>query len=352
MKKIIARIGSLIMLLATGLAAPLTKTAEDSVSGDYLGQPLPGATPEVFARGIVSKEDTNEHLAPSFSPDGNEVLWWANRWPDPGPSLSMMMRRENGRWSAPRPTPFNAIMPAFSPDGHRACFYAFTPGPALSQEGQSHLDIWVVEKLPPLLLEPRRQPRQIWRYLPQPPSGGRELDRTGQLGRAGQHAPAGGFPRRVVRWEIPVFLPVYAGAQKRCLLGRCRQHSGTSGCNQSAGKYQTKAPDGDGDWEQTRDRETQPELGRPGRRRAHGQAVELIRFLIIIVRAHFMLLAFLVLCFVSPPAQPMLKSRQGRPRIAHRFNGGSPAPQKSPAPEGRKNTRAHHPPGFFLTESR
>ena len=155
MKKTIARIGSLIMLLATGLAAPLTKTAEDSVSGDYLGQPPPGATPEVFARGIVSKEDTNEHMAPSFSPDGNEVFWWANRWPDPGPALSMMMRRENGRWSAPRPTPFKAIMPAFSPDGHRACFYAFTPGPALSQEGQSHLDIWVVEKQGDAWSEPK-----------------------------------------------------------------------------------------------------------------------------------------------------------------------------------------------------
>ena len=142
-------------LRAQASAAPLTKTAECSVSGDYLGQPPPGATPEVFARGIVSTDDTNEHMAPSFSPDGNEVFWWANRWPDPGPALSMMMRRENGRWSPARPTPFSAIMPAFSPDGHRACFYAFTPGPALSQEGQSHLDIWVVEKQGDAWSEPK-----------------------------------------------------------------------------------------------------------------------------------------------------------------------------------------------------
>jgi hypothetical protein len=114
--------------------------------GDYLGQTLPGSTPLVFAPGIVSTADYNEHMAPSFSPDGNEVLWFANRWPDEGPSVSMMMRRENGRWSAPRATPFAAIMPAFSPDGRRIYFYAFTPGPSLSEESQSHLDIWVVEK--------------------------------------------------------------------------------------------------------------------------------------------------------------------------------------------------------------
>jgi L-ascorbate metabolism protein UlaG (beta-lactamase superfamily) len=43
----------------------------------YLGQTPPGATPQVFALGIIST-DANEHSAPSFSPDGNEVFWWAN----------------------------------------------------------------------------------------------------------------------------------------------------------------------------------------------------------------------------------------------------------------------------------
>ena len=122
------------------------KTEVRPLSGDYLGQPPPGVVPVVFAPGIVSTDGTNEHMAPSFSPDGNEMLWFSNRWPDEGPSLSMITRRENGRWSAPRATPFPAVMPVFAPDGRRVHFHAFTPGPALSDKGQSHLDIWMVEK--------------------------------------------------------------------------------------------------------------------------------------------------------------------------------------------------------------
>jgi hypothetical protein len=132
---------------ASSATTPSTpSTASPILTGDYLGQPLPGATPDVFARGIVSTEATNEHMAPSFSPDLSEVLWFANRWPDPGPTLSMMARRESGRWSAPRATPFNGLMPAFSPDGRRVFYFASTPGPAMTQEGQSHFDVWVVEK--------------------------------------------------------------------------------------------------------------------------------------------------------------------------------------------------------------
>ena len=59
--------------------------------------------------------------------------------------MSMTMRREDGRWSAPRVSPFG-LMPAFSPDGRRVYFYAFTPRTATSGESQSTLDIWVAEK--------------------------------------------------------------------------------------------------------------------------------------------------------------------------------------------------------------
>ncbi len=115
-----------------------------NLTGAYLGQTPPGATPQVFAPGIVST-DANEHSAPSFSPDGNEVFWWANRWPDDGPPMSMTMRRENGRWSALRVSPFG-IMPAFSPDGRRIYFYAPRPGLEAAKDSQQNLDIWVAEK--------------------------------------------------------------------------------------------------------------------------------------------------------------------------------------------------------------
>ena len=115
-----------------------------NLTGAYLGQTPPGATPQVFVPGIVSTE-ANEHSAPSFSPDGNEVFWWANRWPDLGPPMSMTMRRENGLWSAPRVSPFGS-MPAFSPDGRRIYYFAPRPGSEAAQNNESNLDIWVAEK--------------------------------------------------------------------------------------------------------------------------------------------------------------------------------------------------------------
>lgn len=95
------------------------------LKGDYLGQPLPGETPVVFARGIVS-DSLLQHGAPTFSPDGNEVFWWtANR--NDGllktkPSLRTM-RRVNNKWTMPEKTPYLGE-PFFSPDGKRLYFSA------------------------------------------------------------------------------------------------------------------------------------------------------------------------------------------------------------------------------------
>lgn len=105
------------------------------LTGEYFGQSPPGATPQVFALGIVSTDD-NEHSAPSFSPDGNEVFWFANRPPGPGNekwlSFSLAARRENGRWSAPAAAPFGGMV-TLSSDGRRAYF-----------DAQSEL--WMAEK--------------------------------------------------------------------------------------------------------------------------------------------------------------------------------------------------------------
>ncbi len=104
--------------------------------GDYLGQVPPGETPMVFAPGVVSTRENNEHWAPTFSPDGNEVFWFANRRPGPSNSewleLSWTMRREDGRWTKPQASPFDGMF-AYSSDGRRGYF-------------ASEDDMWVVEK--------------------------------------------------------------------------------------------------------------------------------------------------------------------------------------------------------------
>lgn len=92
--------------------------------GDYLGQTPPVDTPVVFAPGIVS-DKYQQHGAPSFSPDGNEVFWQTNQPPrsdkEEWLDFSMTMRRVDGRWTAPAVSQYS-FMPFFSPDGQRIYF--------------------------------------------------------------------------------------------------------------------------------------------------------------------------------------------------------------------------------------
>ena len=100
--------------------------------GDYLGQPLPGETPLVFARGIVSM-DYKEHWAPRFSADGNEVFWWTirvdeeNNWHE----IHKTMKRFGDRWAVAETSPYDNA-PVFSPDGKRLYFGSKKEGDDLS----------------------------------------------------------------------------------------------------------------------------------------------------------------------------------------------------------------------------
>ncbi len=110
-----------ILLLGFGLSGLPAQHAQVFIDlkGDYLGQPLPGETPVLFARGIVSTDD-KEHSAPSFSPDGNEVFWWTIRQENDGKWLQFpkTMRRVGNRWTAPEILS-DDNMPTLSPDGKR-----------------------------------------------------------------------------------------------------------------------------------------------------------------------------------------------------------------------------------------
>jgi hypothetical protein len=127
-----------------------TTPSSDSavLSGDYLGQPPPGATPEVFARGIVSTDDL-EHSSPYFTPDGNEVFWRASRRPGPANkewlAFNLTMHRDNGRWSEPHRGPFDNQL-VFSVDGHRAYFSSPPPRTETAPAGQPIVDVWCSER--------------------------------------------------------------------------------------------------------------------------------------------------------------------------------------------------------------
>lgn len=124
MKSNLLKISVILLLWLCIAGIQAQSTSEFPVlKGDYLGQPLPGETPIVFARGIVST-DHLEHSAPRFSSDGTEVFWEIVRLPIvegvSGKMIMMMQRTVNG-WSKPTET---KNFPVFTSDGKRFYFSA------------------------------------------------------------------------------------------------------------------------------------------------------------------------------------------------------------------------------------
>ena len=134
----------------------IEKGAEDKpiqfpvLEGDYMGQKPPGDTPELFAPGIVSSI-WGLHSTAAFSPDGNIVMW-APMIEIPGQLYStggiLMSERINGRWTAPRFTPFTGDeegdVPFFAPDGKRVYFMSAMPLPDDPQSRKER--IWYVDR--------------------------------------------------------------------------------------------------------------------------------------------------------------------------------------------------------------
>lgn len=130
------------------------------LEGDYLGQKPPADKPELFALGIISSI-WGLHSTAVFSPDGNEV-YWAPMMSFPGEIYSrgglLMMKRVNGRWTAPAWAPFsgpdfNDDVPFFSADGKRIYFLSMRPLPGDNQSrGEG---IWYADRTPNGWTEPR-----------------------------------------------------------------------------------------------------------------------------------------------------------------------------------------------------
>jgi len=130
------------------------------LEGDYLGQNPPGAEAELFAPGIVSSI-WGLHSTAVFSPDGNEVFWAPMiSFPDEIYSRGglLMMKRVNGRWTAPAWAPFsgpdlNDDVPFFSPDGRRIYFISSRPLPGGGASGGE--GIWFADRTAAGWSEPR-----------------------------------------------------------------------------------------------------------------------------------------------------------------------------------------------------
>jgi len=151
-----------MLLGITSIMHAQTKKEFHLLKGDYLGQTPPGDTPIVFARGIVS-DSLQQHSAPTFSPDGNEVFWQTNQLGNDKKWINYFktMRRIKDKWMAPEITP-NSNTPFFSPSGKRLYFGS-------RKEGD---DIYFVEKHVNKWSEPQyvnlisRFPEEKFAYYP------------------------------------------------------------------------------------------------------------------------------------------------------------------------------------------
>ena len=137
-----------VLLLLGGCAGDGTDQADfPRLTGDYLGQPLPGDHAEVFAPGIVDNGVPTRDIA--FTPDGDEIYFCQEvgqySW-----TAILVSRRTDGVWSAPEVAPFSGnpawtdLEPAIAPDGQRFYFLSTRPVEPDGQPGQQ--DIWAMDR--------------------------------------------------------------------------------------------------------------------------------------------------------------------------------------------------------------
>ena len=116
------------------------------LSGPYLGQRLPGKTPEPFAPGLVGGRYAF-HSSVVFSPDGKEACWAVQDFG--GTMASLETRLVDGQWTLPRLASFGRLgrnddVPFISPDGKRLYFVS---NRALHRGGTAGKEnIWVMDR--------------------------------------------------------------------------------------------------------------------------------------------------------------------------------------------------------------
>jgi len=113
--------------------------ASGKFEGLYLGQKPPGATPELFAPGYVSRPDYFEHSGAIFSPNLREVYWSAKPNSERYYNIYLMKMIDES-WTPPAVASFmdhnySERGPVFSPDGNTLFF-------------DHNGDIWMAERQP------------------------------------------------------------------------------------------------------------------------------------------------------------------------------------------------------------
>jgi ankyrin repeat protein/L-ascorbate metabolism protein UlaG (beta-lactamase superfamily) len=134
-----------VVKILTAAGAKMSPKDRPELKGEYLGQPEPGATPALFAPGVVSTEKSE--LNSVFTPDGREFYFTIQK--AQGSWTIMVMKREGNLWSSPRTASFSGshsdVDLFIAPDGKKLFFCSNRPRSGKA-EAQKNYDIWVVER--------------------------------------------------------------------------------------------------------------------------------------------------------------------------------------------------------------
>jgi len=139
-----------LLFAVCGVALAASPEPFPVLRGDYLGQPLPGEQPQLFAPGIVCTGMYERDVA--VTPDGSEVFFGLIQ----GQAVTIMhSSRVDGVWTEPRIAPFASdprfycLEPCVRPDGRRVFFLSTRPpGDAPVLPGWAYQDIWYSDRQP------------------------------------------------------------------------------------------------------------------------------------------------------------------------------------------------------------
>lgn len=146
-----------IVFIVAGLVAvcggcvkkePAPPEKSSNLTGDYLGQTPPRATPELFAPGVVSTGLYERDVA--MTPDGNELYFGLITGDD---VTIVVTKRENGVWTKPEIAPFCDdpdifnLEPHITPDGKQFLFLSTRPKEGQEKkQGWVYQDIWAMDR--------------------------------------------------------------------------------------------------------------------------------------------------------------------------------------------------------------
>ena len=140
---------------------PTEESEFPKLEGPYLGQPMPGNEPVIFAPGIVSGHYP-AHTPCVFSPSLTSVYWTVGR-PPYGAVETMRMELPDLTWSRPELTAMGGE-PSFSVDGKRLFFISREPLREGERGGRENL--WVKERTADGWSEPRPLSNAVNHFRP------------------------------------------------------------------------------------------------------------------------------------------------------------------------------------------